>query len=147
MNINNNSIGKWISTLYRISQSYINKELKSYNIGSGQYIFLINLYKKDGISQEELADKLSIDKGTTARAISKLEEQGYIRRERDTKDKRAYKVYVTDRALEIKPKIIEVLTSWNHIIASDFTDEDMRMTLELLQKMSSNACKYFKENK
>lgn len=147
MNNNQNSIGKWVSILYRVSQSYINKELKKYNIGSGQYIFLINLCKKDGISQEQLAYNLNIDKGTTARALTKLEEQGYVRREKDLKDKRANRVYVTEKAIQVEPLIMETLANWNSIISSGLTEEEMDMCKSLLQKMSENASIYFKEQK
>ena len=41
-------------------------------------MFLLELYKKDGKNQEELSEKLNIDKGTTARAIKKLEEEGFL---------------------------------------------------------------------
>jgi len=84
-----NSPGRWISILYRYAQSFIGKCLKSYDIGSGQYVFLLELYKDDGRKQEDLAKELNIDKGTTARAIANLEEHGYLTKEVDKKDKRA----------------------------------------------------------
>lgn len=66
------SVGRYISILYRQAQAYISSQMKQYNIGSGQYSFLLVLYRNDGISQEELSDQLMIDKGTTARAIDKF---------------------------------------------------------------------------
>ena len=48
---------------------------------------------KDGIKQEEMASSLNIDKGTTARAIKKLEEEGYIYRQKDKEDNRAQLVF------------------------------------------------------
>lgn len=138
------SIGKWVSIMYRYGQSYINKELKEYNLGSGQFTFLINLYKKDGISQEEIADNLNIDKGTTARAIGKLEEEGYVRREKDLKDKRTNKVFLTDKAREVEPKIYKILCEWNSIISNGLSEEEMQISISLLQKMCSNACSHIK---
>ncbi|WP_322395982.1 MarR family transcriptional regulator, partial [Clostridium perfringens] len=52
-------------------------------IGQGQFMYLLELYIEDGRNQEELAEVLKIDKGTTARAIKKLEENGFVRREKD----------------------------------------------------------------
>ncbi|HWJ03616.1 MAG TPA: MarR family transcriptional regulator, partial [Verrucomicrobiae bacterium] len=83
------SIRRDISTLYRYGQAYIAKRIGALDIGSGQYIFLMTLFRKGGISQEELSCYLRIDKGTTAKAIKKLEDGGYIKRETDLKDKRA----------------------------------------------------------
>ena len=49
---------------------------------------VITLYRKDGISQEELSENLHIDKGTTCRAIKKLEEEGLF----DKKYKKPFKI-------------------------------------------------------
>jgi len=74
-------IVRWLSIVYRLGQSFLDKELKLYNLGSGQGMFLAGLLHRDGISQEHLSALLCIDKGTTARAIKKLEEEGYVLRE------------------------------------------------------------------
>ncbi|MBF8983603.1 MarR family transcriptional regulator [Lutibacter sp. B2] len=120
--------------------------MKPYNISRGQHIFLVALFKNNGINQEELSNNIKIDKGTTARAIKKLEEEGYVVREIDPADKRAYKLYVTEKALEIKPKFIEVLSSWTDILSDGFTEEEKEITLKLLKKMAQNATKITKIN-
>ena len=79
--MNNNikePIGKYISQIYRKGRAFISKGLTQYDMGYGQMLFLLQLYKQDGISQEDLTKKLSIDKGTTARSIKKLEQEGFI---------------------------------------------------------------------
>lgn len=140
------SMGRWISILYRYRQIHLNKELKKFNIGSGQSMFLYPLYFHDGISQEDLSHMLKIDKGTTARAIKKLEQEGYIERKQDNKDKRSYKLYVTEKGIMIKPDLFQVSFAWNDIITTDFTDEEKDLALQLLERMSNNACKYIMEN-
>ena len=71
---------------------FILEEFKRFGIGAGQYLFLLNLYKHDGITQEELTQKVKLDKATTARAIKKLEDQGYVKRVKKENDRRAYKL-------------------------------------------------------
>ena len=50
----NKHIGKYISQLYRKGSSSINKEISKYGIGSGQFMFLLELYKKDGKNRFDL---------------------------------------------------------------------------------------------
>ena len=133
------SPGKWISILHRYAQSFIVKRLKNYHIGSGQYIFLMELYKCDGIRQEDLATALNIDKGTTARALSNLEKQGYLKREVDRIDKRAYRVFLTTKAYDIKPYVHQILLEWTDIITSDLSEQEAETALGLLPKMAANA--------
>ena len=73
-NKDNRHIAKYISQLYRKSFIFINREVDKYDIKSGQLMFLLDLYTKDGKNQEEISARLKIDKGTTARALKKLEE-------------------------------------------------------------------------
>jgi DNA-binding MarR family transcriptional regulator len=144
MSNDENSIGKWISILNRHCHAYITKHLKEYNIGSGQYVFIVTLYKNNGISQDKLSELINIDKGTTAKAIKKLEEEGYVWREVDPADRRAYKLYVTEKALAIESVICEVLKNANKILSMGFTDEDKAIARKLLEKMSENAVQYMK---
>lgn len=136
------SIARWISVLYRYGQSYINKKLEPYNIGSGQYIFLFALYEHDGVSQEELSDHLRIDKTTTAKAIKRLEEEGYVTRSIDSNDKRAYKVFVTQKALDIKTVAQNAHRDWRDILSSGLSEEDKDIVVQLFEKMAENASEY-----
>jgi len=149
MEENRNSLGRWIALLHRYKHAYIGRELKDYNIGKGQYIFLNALYKQEGISQEQLSDYLKIDKGTTAKAIKKLEEEEYVIRKIDEKDKRAYNLYLTEKAIRIKPAVRKAMKDWRDILYSGFTEEEKELALSLVERMGKNAEafteEYFKE--
>jgi DNA-binding MarR family transcriptional regulator len=144
MSGNEKSLGRWISLLNRHCQAYISKQLKPYNIGSGQYIFIITLLHNDGISQDKLSEIVNIDKGTTARAIKKLEEEGYIHREVDTADRRAYKLYTTKKAQDISPVIFDILNKSSDLLALNLSEEERELALILLDKMSKNAVSFLK---
>ena len=136
---NEGSIIRYISILYRYGQSYITKRLGALNIGSGQYVFLMTLYRKDGISQEELSSYLKIDKGTTAKAIKKLEEEEYLIRDIDLRDKRAYRISLTSKALEVIPIIQAAAGDWENIITSGLSEEESLCIERILQKMAQNT--------
>jgi DNA-binding MarR family transcriptional regulator len=140
VNHNQSSFGRQISILHRYCQSFLSKRLETYNIGSGQYIYLLALYRNDGLNQEELSAYLKIDKATTAKAIKKLIEAGYIRRVKDSSDKRAYKVFLTAKAMAVIPVIQEAVKRWENGIGSGLTAEERRLIEELLHKMALNAC-------
>ena len=142
MSENKNSLARWISLLHRYGHIYVGKQLKEYNISKGQYIFLNALYKQEGVSQEQLSDYLKIDKGTTAKAIRKLEEEGYVIRKVDAKDKRAYNIYLTEKAMKIKPIVRKAMTDWIDILYSGFSEEEKELSLALLDRMGENAAAY-----
>ncbi len=137
-NVKCEALGKYISKLYRQGNAFLTKKFNRYNIGSGQYMFLIQLYNHDGLSQEDLASQLNIDKGTTARAIKKLEDQGYITRVKDEGDKRANKIFLTQKAEDIRAEFFKVLRQWDDILTNGLTDEEIELASRLMKKISVN---------
>ena len=134
--------GKHISLIYRYSQIFFNSELKKYNLGSGQYIFLVNLFKNNGINQEQLSDIVKIDKATTARAVAKLVNENYVIRRISENDKRAYNLYTTDKAESIKTNLFGLLDSWNRIMLDDLDSEERKTLLQLIGKVGSNIIRH-----
>jgi len=119
-------------------------QLQEYNLGSGQFHFLMMLYKKDGVNQKTLAETLNIDKATSTRAIKKLEKQGFVTRKRDINDHRNYNVFITEKAKKIKPKIREMLRNWTDILLKDISKEEEDQLFNLLEKIAQNATEHHK---
>jgi DNA-binding MarR family transcriptional regulator len=110
------------------------KELETYRIGSGQFDFLMVLYHRDGISQEALARILKVSKATSTRAIQSLEKEGYVYRQKDESDLRAYRVYLTERGKKIRYVILEKLNLFVDTLLSDFTSEEKEVFRQLIQR-------------
>lgn len=144
MNFKNNHYGKYISMLYRQGSSFLSKKYNKFGIGSGQYMFMIHLYNNDGITQDELSENLLIDKGTTAKAIKKLEEANLVYRVKDEKDRRANRIYLTNTALNIKEEFITILYQWENQLTKGLSEDEVQAGLELLRKISNNI--HFKED-
>ncbi|MDF2879802.1 MAG: transcriptional regulator [Clostridiaceae bacterium] len=133
--------GKYISCIHRKVQAYINKELSLYNIGSGQYQFLLKIYKSDGLSQKQLSEDFCIDKATTAKAIKKLIDEQYIVRIDDKFDKRVNRIYITDKGKMLIPIIKNILKHIDNKLNDGFSQEERLKGTLLLKKFFNNASK------
>lgn len=143
MKENKKSFIKAISAIYRYSQTYIGENAKKYSIGKGQWSFLTQLlFNHDGLTQEELSDKLYIDKANTARALKKLEDTGYIYRKEDPEDARKKRIYVTDKALEFENEFHQIFKGLNKMLSKGFTESEKDMARNLLYKMLDNIVDY-----
>ncbi len=138
----NNESGKWISILYRYGQSYMSKRMESYNIGRGQLIILLYLSRNGGLSQQDLTDYIKVDKGCIAKSIKSLEEEGYITRSADPDDKRAVKVFLTQKAQDTMPVIEDAISSWESVLMSGLKDDEKLLAEQILYKMAKNAYNY-----
>jgi len=133
------SFGHWVARLYRSSQNYFAKKLAKLHIGRGQHNFLLVLYRKDGISQDQLARALHINKAAVARALSKLEKNGYVVRKKDDADRRNNQVYLTDKARKIKAELLSEVNTWTDTLAEGLSDTDRKQIIEQLKRMDDNA--------
>lgn len=137
--MNKDRMGKHISLLYRYSQIFFNKEFRRYHLGSGQYMFLIELYQNPGITQEQLSERVRIDKATTAKAIAKLIAEGYVTKQTSAADKRAYNLYTTEKAAAIQNDLFALLDDWNRRLLDGFSAADQEIAHRLLEKMCTNV--------
>lgn len=129
------SIGRLVSILYRKSQVFLNNQLKNFNLTTPEMSILLFLYKKEGVTQEELASYLMIDKAAMARTIPVMIEKGYLRREKDLEDKRANRIFLTNKAEEIKETVIGALKQWNYFLTQDIRKEDVEVMYRVLEEM------------
>jgi len=133
------SIGRYLSCLYRHTQMYFDRQLRDYGLGYGSLSFLMTLFRNDGIHQEELSRILNIDKATTARAIGKLITGGYLRREPDIHDRRASFIYLTPKGVSLKPELKRISQQWSEQLTAGFSDGERAQVYRLLDKMSRNT--------
>ncbi|MFC5450993.1 MarR family winged helix-turn-helix transcriptional regulator [Paenibacillus aestuarii] len=132
------SHGQYISAIYRHMQILISAELTPYRIGSGQYIFLMAIAFQQPITQKALSEKLLIDKTTTAKAVNKLEAEGYVRREADPADNRYQLLYLTETGREVVPKVQEALGRVKNKTRKGITDEEYDLLVDLLKIVLRN---------
>ena len=135
-------LGRWISILYRYGQSYMNKKVEPLDLGKGQLSVLLFLYRYDGSSQQQLTDYLRVDKGCIAKTIKKLEQDGYVTRETDANDKRAFSVHLTQKAKDAMPAIRQAIYSWEDVITAGLNEEEKAVAGQIIYKMAKNAYNY-----
>ncbi|MGA1821053.1 MAG: MarR family winged helix-turn-helix transcriptional regulator [Thermoplasmatota archaeon] len=128
-------IGKYMSVLLRTAHSMIARDLLEFGIGSGQHMFLLSLNRSDGVKLDTLTKRLMVDKATTTRAVSKLEKMGYVRREVDPSDKRAYLVYMTPEGRSVIPRVRQTLKEVMDMQTSDLSDQEKAELTRILLKM------------
>ncbi len=82
--------------------------LKPLGLTYTQYIVLLVLWEKDGITVGEIGAKLMLDNGTLSPLLKKMESAGYVERRRSREDDRVVEITLTEagRALREKAKDI-----------------------------------------
>jgi DNA-binding MarR family transcriptional regulator len=105
-----------IGKIARALDSIANIEFKEYQLSKGQYLYLIRIFENPGIIPDRLAEMIKVDRTTAARAIKKLEEKGFIRKEADDVNKKIRRLFVTEDGAKLVP-IIQLENQYSNQIA------------------------------
>ena len=139
------SIGRLVSILHRGGHLFINNSIETRELGYGQFKILIYLGKHEGASQNEIVEYFQLDKGTISFLIKKLEESGYIRKEKSKKDKRIHQLYLTQKAHERLIDFREVSQSWTQKLLKGFSEKEREEVFTYLERMIQNISKETEE--
>lgn len=123
------------SKIFRNTQIFLDRILKKYGLSSGSIPYIFILEKNEGITQIKLSREVGHDKAMSARTITKLIELGFVYKEHDEKDSRAYNLYVTEKAKELIPIIRAEIRDLVDLIAEDLTEEEKIITSKSLVKI------------
>ncbi|RKD33248.1 hypothetical protein BET01_14555 [Lacrimispora algidixylanolytica] len=125
-------LSKYTGGIYRCTQAYMSDILKPYGLSSASCPYLLALYHEDGVNQNQLSKELSVDKAMSARELKKLMDQGYVKKEVDKKDIRAYKLYLTEEGKSLVPDIRKEMINWNRTITRGLDEEEKDELMRML---------------
>ena len=113
--------------------------LKPLGLTYTQYIVLLVLWEKDDVSVTEIGDKLMLDNGTLSPLLKKLEQAGYISRQRSREDERIVVITLTEagRALQEEAKDVPFQVAG----CVDLPPEKAQMLYTLLYELLDNQKK------
>ena len=130
---------KWIAIGNRYTQMYMNKQLEPYGINASQYMFIVHICRRPGITQDKLPDLIHINKSNVTRALAQLEAAGFVRRESNPDDKRTAHIYPTEKSNELYPVLMEIMETWDAVLTGRLTVEEKKELRLLLQKAAQTA--------
>jgi DNA-binding MarR family transcriptional regulator len=123
----------------KCSQKFWNERCLPFGIGIGQVPLLSLLYRKEGLSQEEISRYLSIDKAATAKSVAKLLELGLIGRESDPEDARLRRIKLTPQGRALKEPLAALETEWDRVLTRDFGETEIELLAQALARIRTNA--------
>jgi DNA-binding MarR family transcriptional regulator len=100
---------------------------------------LFALHRKPGASQRDLVDATGIDKSTLKEMLGRLVERGWVRRERDANDSRAWTMQLTPRGLDLLIERIDKVEAAQREILSPLTARDRVIFMRYLRKLAGLA--------
>lgn len=130
---------RYINRTTRLSELYRNEKMKDYDLKGMHHTYIINICKNPGVSQDDLAQLIYVNKSNVTRQLAVLEKKGYISRQKCEKDARKLLVYPTDKAHDVYPEVVKILKEWNEIIFEGVSESEQSELEKQLKNMMNKA--------
>lgn len=97
--------------LYRASRSLTRAYaplLEPLGLTYPQYLVMLVLWRQDEIPVKEIGRQLALDSATLTPLLKRLEQQGIVRRQRDSDDERVVRIGLTDEGRALRERALRV---------------------------------------
>ena len=129
------------SLICRKFTKFLNSELKNAGVTPAELSYLNYLLEQNGMTQDELAKASCVDKAAVTRVIQTLEKKGVVERRADETDKRANRIYLTDKAYHYADVMKEVRQKWMQIIGVQMSRQEMQQLEQQVAEIAEKVKK------
>ena len=131
-------LNRYVSIMDRLMKMYYDHGLSDFEIGWGQQFYVEYIYDHPGTSAQEMVKYIRVDKATLTKVIKKLIQIGYIKAIKDEKDRRIWRLYLTDLAVPAAKRIKEIHNSFYETLCRDIPPENVELTEKTIEHMVEN---------
>src|SRR5579872_2985591 len=101
--------------------------LRTYGLSGAQWKVIAVLAINDGLSQKELADFLSLDASSLVPIIDRLEQNQFVTRKPDPKDRRNNRIFLTKKSESIIDSIVDAILKLRKAVYKDILVRDIEI--------------------
>jgi len=102
---------------------------------------LCRLFLQDGLTQSEIAEQLAVQGASVTQLLQRMEEAGWVTRQRDLEDNRLVRVYLTEQGREKERSITQQLMKLQEAIFAGITPRERAFLRQLLKQMQENMAR------
>lgn len=133
---------KSVNQTARCAMLYRNQVLEPYGLMDHQHAYIIHICQNPGIGQDELANRIHVNKSNVARQLQKLEENGLIYRSNATNNRKIRQVFPTKKGIEIFPHVKDKLSKWQAYLLEGFTADEQNLLCQMMATVMKRAIDY-----
>ncbi|KQM34203.1 MarR family winged helix-turn-helix transcriptional regulator [Chryseobacterium sp. Leaf201] len=98
-----------------------------------QYLVMMVLWENDGLTVNQIGEKLYLDSGTLTPLLKRLESKHFITRQRKKEDERVVEVFLSETGTLLKQKACEIPRKIQEKL--NLTENDLAELKETVQKI------------
>ncbi|UKK85593.1 MarR family transcriptional regulator [Sphingopyxis sp. BSN-002] len=133
-----NSIGYLARIVFRSFSRLLERGTLTHDVSAGQWRFLRQLWREDGITQRELSERVGMREPTTVVALKGLEKAGFITRKKTEDDRRKTFIYLTPHAKKLELVLAPMNAEVHEVATRGMTDAEVETLQKLMRRVIDN---------
>lgn len=130
-----NSLNFQIYKLSLLLSRNLKKALEEYQLTPERWQILASLWAGDKpLKQSEIGAITLKDKPSVSRLVEAMLEEGWLLRQEDADDRRAYRVKLSAKAIRLQPEIVNALVSHFEVPMRDLKESERSTFLALAKR-------------
>lgn len=122
-------------------------QFAKFGLTRGQHSFLARIGENPGINQENLSFLLKVDRSTTAKALKKLQDKGYIQKKHPENNKKDWILFVTEEGRALWEEMEASVNGVFPDLYAGVSEKEFQLLDQILARMDQNAVKMYLGNK
>nr|CAA73494.1 ORF145 [Mammaliicoccus sciuri] len=122
----------------RLFAQFYEKELKSFGLTYSQYLVLLSLWEENPQTLHSIGQKLDLSSNTLTPLLKRLEQSGWVTRQKSDQDKRQLIVSLTQKGKEQKQPIYDAISK---CVSEDMNLELYKQTKDIMDQLETTLRK------
>lgn len=129
------SAGFLANHMARLFAKGLQQAIKPLGLAPAQFMTLLALWEKDGLTQRELVERLDVEQATMANTLTRMERDGLIERRAHPGDGRSQSVHLTPKAVALREPATDAARAVNGIALVNLSEEERLVFLDLARRV------------
>lgn len=131
-------LGFVLRKAFRAMVRTLARELQPYGVSTSEWAVLRVLWREQGMSQVDLAERMRVERGSLTKVLAGLEARGLLLRARDGEDGRKMRLHLTPGGEALEAVLLQCGVASNARAVRGMTGTEVEATRRLLERLVAN---------
>ena len=140
-----NKIGFLFHDVARFRSLVYDHFMQPHGLTRAQWRVLGTLFRKDGLTQRQLCDRMDIGAVTLSGLIDRLEARGWVERREDPTDRRVKRIWITDQVRDVRADMVQRSNELNRMSLDGLSSAQIDQLIDMMKIVKGNLTKAAEE--
>src|ERR687886_2005343 len=132
------NIGYRIKLLSQLLGRTFQERLEPFGLTLCHWLVLCCLWEEDGLATSAIGERLKQVGGTLTGVLDRMEERGLVRRERDSRDRRIWRIWLTEAGQELEEVLPPIALEIREQAMAGISKADRELLSRLIDQAIAN---------